>query len=144
MSATERGGVFKMWHRSALSLVHLSVLAALEAEGPLPMSRLAEQLDVSDASATGIVDRMERRGLVERQHDTNDRRRVLVHQTAAGTQVFRDIAAHRREMLTCVLAELTPDEMAGLLVGMRAMRSARARVLSQSRACGSTAPPPAG
>ena len=60
-SPRDRGGAFKTWHRHALSLVHLNVLTALEAEGPLSMSRLAEAMDVSDASATGIVDRMEKR-----------------------------------------------------------------------------------
>ena len=50
----------------------------LDAEGPLPMARLAEAMDVSQASATGIVDRMEQRGLVERQRDDADRRVVRV------------------------------------------------------------------
>lgn len=129
-SPRDRGGVFKTWHQHALSLVHLNVLTAIEAEGPLPMSRLAEAMDVSDASATGIVDRMEKRGLVERRHGTGDRRTVLVHPTEAGEQVFRDMAAHRRATLTTVLAELTEDEMAALLVGMRAIHSARSKVLA--------------
>jgi DNA-binding MarR family transcriptional regulator len=127
-SARDRGGVFKSWHRHALSLVHLNVLTALEAEGPLSMKRLAEAMDVSDASATGIVDRMEKRGLVERRHGTDDRRVVLVHATEAGAQVFRDMAEHRRSVLSRVLAELTEDEMAALLVGMRAIHAARRRI----------------
>ena len=131
-SPRDRGGVFKNWHRHALSLVHLHVLTALETEGPLAMKRLAELMDVSDASATGIVDRMEKRGLVERRHGTEDRRVVLVHPTAAGATIFTDIAAHRRGMLQQVLAELTEDEMASLLVGMRAIHAARRRLVAAS------------
>jgi DNA-binding MarR family transcriptional regulator len=127
----DRGGVFKAWHRHSLSLVHLNVLTALEAEGPLAMKRLAEAMDVSDASATGIVDRMEKRGLVERRHSTEDRRVVRVHPTPAGEQVFSDMAAHRREMLAQVLAELNAEEMAALLIGMRAIHAARRRVMDQ-------------
>ncbi|MGZ6265303.1 MAG: MarR family winged helix-turn-helix transcriptional regulator [Candidatus Limnocylindrales bacterium] len=127
-SPRDRGGVFKSWHRHALSLVHLNVLSAIEAEGPLSMTRLSEALDVSDASATGIVDRMEKRGLVERMHGTDDRRVVLVHPTAAGRQVFIDMAAHRRERLSEVLAELTADEIAALLIGIRAIHAARKRI----------------
>jgi DNA-binding MarR family transcriptional regulator len=130
-SPRDRGGVFKSWHRHALSLVHLNVLTALEAEGPLPMKRLAEAMDVSDASATGIVDRMEKRGLVERRHGTEDRRVVRVHATEAGFQVFRDMAVHRRGVLSKVLAELTQEEMASLLVGMRAIHTARRRLLEE-------------
>ncbi len=127
-SPRDRGGAFRNWHRHALSLVHLNVLTALEVEGPLSMRHLAEAMDVSDASATGIVDRMEKRGLVERRHGTDDRRVVLVHPTKAGGQVFSDIAAHRRGVLSKVLAELTADEIAALLTGMRAIHAARWRV----------------
>jgi DNA-binding MarR family transcriptional regulator len=128
-SPRDREGAFKAWHRHSLSLVHLNVLTTLEAEGPLPMKRIAEALDVSDASATGIVDRMEKRGLVERRHGTEDRRVVRVHATPAGEKIFSDMAAHRREMLSKVLGELSEDEMAALLVGMRAIHSARRRLM---------------
>ena len=131
-SPRDRGGVFKTWHRHALSLVHLNVLTALEVEGPLSMRRLAEAMDVSDASATGIVDRMEKRGLVERSHGTDDRRKVLVQSTEAGIQVFHDIAAQRREALSRVLGELSQDEMAALLIGMRAIHAARRRLVDAS------------
>lgn len=127
-SPRDRGGVFKNWHRHALSLVHLNVLTALEAQGALSMRHLAEAMDVSDASATGIVDRMEKRGLVERRHGTDDRRVVLVYATDAGRQVFIDMAAHRREVLSRVLTELTADEVAALLVGMRAIHAARRQI----------------
>jgi len=126
--ARDRAGAFRSWHRGALSLVHLNVLTVLETEGPLPMSCLAEALDVSDASATGIVDRMERRGLVERRHSTDDRRVVAVHLTVQGSAVFRDLEVHRRERLARLLEELTEAELAGFLAGVRALHAAHAQV----------------
>ena len=143
-SPRDRDGAFKTWHRHALSLVHLNVLTALEAEGPLSMRRLAEAMDVSDASATGIVDRMEKRGLVERRHGTDDRRKVLVHPTPAGAQVFSDMAANRRSALAKVLAELTEEELAALLVGMRAIHAAKARVQAATKADSEAEPPKPG
>ena len=127
-SPSDFAGAFKSWHRHALSLVHLNVLTALQADGPLSMKRLAEAMDVSDASATGIVDRMEKRGMVERRHGTEDRRTVVVYTTQAGAQVFRDMADHRRAVLSRVLAELSEDEMAALLTGMKAILAARRRL----------------
>ncbi|MGC8634466.1 MAG: MarR family winged helix-turn-helix transcriptional regulator [Candidatus Limnocylindrales bacterium] len=124
----DRVGMFRHWHRGALSLVQLNVVAVIEADGPLSMSRLADELDVSVASATGIVDRMERRGLVERRHATDDRRVVAVHLTDRGAGIFREIAAGRREYLARVLAELTSEERDGLLSGIRAIRAARQRL----------------
>ena len=140
-SKRDRGGIFKTWHRHALSLVHLNVLTALEAEGPLSMRRLAEAMDVSDASATGIVDRMEKRGLVERRHATGDRRVVLVYPTDAGGRIFSDMADHRREALSGVLAELSEEEMAALLVGMRAIHAARQRIVVADQNATADLPP---
>ena len=98
----------------------------LETEGPVSMSHLAEALDVSVASTTGIVDRMEKRGLVERRHEVTDRRVVLVYPTEAGRDVFRDIDERRRVGLGKMLERLTADELDGLLKGHRALRLVRA------------------
>ena len=116
---------FRHWHRGALSLVHLNVLTVLLTDGPTPMSRLAAALDVSVASATGIVSRMERRGVVERRHGLEDRRIVLVHLTDAGRTVFDDIEARRREALGRTIAVLSDLELESMLRGVRAMRAAR-------------------
>jgi DNA-binding MarR family transcriptional regulator len=118
--------MFRRIKHRAVSLIHLNVLTVLEMDGALPMSRLAEALDVSVASMTGIVDRMEKRGLVERQHDSEDRRVVLVRTTEAGRDVFTKIGETRRLGLAKLLESLTDEEVEGLLKGHRALRKARA------------------
>ncbi len=109
------------------------------------MSHLAEALDVSVASMTGIVDRMEKRGLVERRHEDKDRRVVLVYPTQAGRDVFREIDERRRVGLGKLLERLSADELEGLLTGHRALRHARtdaaARVALAAESAGSDAPP---
>lgn len=112
----------------AISLVHLNVLAVLDSEGTMPMRGLAEALDVSQASTTGIVDRMEQRGLVVRQRDVDDRRVVRVALTDEGRGVLGGLATERREHLGRVLDELADDELTGMLRGARAMRIARERI----------------
>jgi DNA-binding MarR family transcriptional regulator len=124
-SPRERMLAFRSWLKGSLSLIHLHVLTVLEADGPLPMSHLADTLDVSVASATGIVGRMEERGLVERSHGAADRRVVLVRSTPAGIAIFKDMTAHRREQLATLFERLTRDELTALLTGLRAMRKAR-------------------
>jgi DNA-binding MarR family transcriptional regulator len=116
---------FRRWHHGAFSLIHLNVLTMLEADSPQSMSRLAEALDVSVASMTGIVDRMEKRGLVERRHEERDRRVVLVYPTPAGLDVFREIDERRRFGLGKLLERLGDAELQGLLVGHQALRIAR-------------------
>ncbi|MEO5704266.1 MAG: MarR family transcriptional regulator [Candidatus Limnocylindrales bacterium] len=114
------------WHQGEISLIHLNVLMLLEATGPLAMSRLAGGLDISVASVTGVVDRMEARGLVERRRDADDRRVILVHPAEGGRQLFRDIDQRRRIGLTKLLGKLSDAELEGLLAGHRALRTARA------------------
>ena len=121
----ERIGAFRSWLRGSLSLVHLHVLSILESDGPIPMKRLAEALDVSVASATGIVDRMTERGLVQRHSLESDRRVVLVEATDTGRAVFADLAAGRREHLTALLDRLSDEELDAFLVGLRAVHRAR-------------------
>lgn len=115
------------WPGGALSLVHLNVMTVLDADGPLPMGHLADALDVSQASATGIVDRMEQRGLITRQRDPDDRRVTRVALTDEGRGVISGLATERREKLGKLLDELSDDELEGFLRGTRAMRMARER-----------------
>jgi DNA-binding MarR family transcriptional regulator len=133
-SPAERVRLFRSWMRGSLSLIHLHVLTTLEADGPLSMGRLADALDVSVASATGIVDRMEQRGLVERRATATDRRVLEVHPTEAGIEVFRDLGSDRRARLETVLARLTERELISLLIGLRALHKARAAMAAEEQA----------
>jgi DNA-binding MarR family transcriptional regulator len=115
------------WKGGRLSLVHLNVLVLLDVDEALAMRGLAEALDVSQASATGIVDRMEQRGLVERLRDDEDRRVVRVAMTDEGRRLVTGMAAERRDHMAQILEQLTDEELAGFLAGTRAMRRARDR-----------------
>jgi DNA-binding MarR family transcriptional regulator len=125
-------GAMRRWHEGALSLVHLNVLMLLKSHGPLPMSRLAEMLDVSVASATGIIDRMESRGIVERHHAEGDRRVVEVHLTQPGSAIFTSMDSERRNRLSKLIDGMSDDELGALLTGLRAFRAARERILSET------------
>jgi len=118
----------RRWPSGPVSLVHINVLSVLDLDGPLPMRSLAEALDVSQASATGIVDRMEQRGLIERRRDDEDRRVIRVALRDDGRRLIEGVAAERRERLHILLNELTDDELDGFLRGTRALREARERL----------------
>jgi DNA-binding MarR family transcriptional regulator len=118
----------RRWPSGPLSLVHLNVLTVLDIDGPLPMRALAEALDVSQASATGIIDRMEQRRLVERRREDEDRRVIRVALTDDGRRLIEGVAEERRERLRYLLDELSSDELEGFLRGSRALRAARERL----------------
>ena len=63
--------------RLGISMAQLHILYTLQRSGEMPMSRLADVLNVSVSNATGLIDRIEERGFVERTRVPEDRRVVL-------------------------------------------------------------------
>jgi len=120
----------RRWSSGRLSLIHLQVLMLLADGGPTPMSTVADALDASQASTTGIIDRMEERGLVARERGAPDRRVVNVTLTETGRQLLVGLATERRERLATLLETLSDDDLAALLRGSRALRLARERFVT--------------
>jgi DNA-binding MarR family transcriptional regulator len=71
-----------------LTVPQLVVLQAVAASGALPTGRIAEQVSLSQATVTNIVDRLELRGLLERRRGTIDRRQVQLAVTGAGSELL--------------------------------------------------------
>ena len=83
------------------------------------MSRLAEVLNVSLSNATGLIDRIEERGFVERTRVPEDRRIVLIRVTDAGERMLGEIDALSDELLRSVLDHLDRSKLAGRPSGRR-------------------------
>ncbi len=77
-----------------LSPVQCHVLHLMEPGRPLPMRRLAEALSCDASNVTGLVDRLEARGLVERRPSGEDRRVKVVHLTTSGARLRTDLLRH--------------------------------------------------
>jgi DNA-binding MarR family transcriptional regulator len=107
-----------------VSLSHMHVLWLLQHQGSMTMSRLADLLDVSLSNATGIIDRMEEKGLVERVRVPDDRRLVLVVPGAAGRRALEESETTKRERLRAVLGHLTAAERPVVLTALRSLRRA--------------------
>ncbi len=104
----------EVFGRFGLNRGDVGVLSALRIAGPpnrLSPTRLFKGLMLSSAGITNRLDRLEKRGLVQRTRDPNDRRGVLVELTAEGRSVLEqavqaNTAAERR-----LVAELGPAEL---------------------------------
>ncbi|SIR82929.1 MarR family winged helix-turn-helix transcriptional regulator [Micromonospora avicenniae] len=93
-------------------------LGVLARHGVLRPGALAEHLRIAPRSATEVVDDLQRRGLVERRPDPNDRRATLVALTAEGVRTSTAIRATRQAEADRLFAELTPgdrDDLARIL-----------------------------
>jgi DNA-binding MarR family transcriptional regulator len=70
-----------------LSSVQCHVLHLIEPGRPLPMRRLAETLSCDASNVTGLIDRLESRGLVRRSPSAGDRRVKVLDLTPAGSRL---------------------------------------------------------
>ena len=88
---TESRRVTKEVARSAeLTGPQLTVLKVLEGVGDLSLSELSERIRAQNSTVTGIIDRMEREGLVVRARSTEDRRVVNIQLTEKGARIARE------------------------------------------------------
>jgi DNA-binding MarR family transcriptional regulator len=110
--------------RRHLSMTQIHVLWVLEHQGAMPMSRLAELLDVSLSATTGLIDRMEERGLIERSRVPDDRRVVLVRPAAGGRLALEETEGIRREQMRAILGRLDGAQLARVHAAFRDIRQA--------------------
>lgn len=110
--------------KQGVSMTHLHVMWRLEESGELPMSRLAEFLDVSLSNATGLIDRMAERGLIERTRLEDDRRVVLVGLTPAGKEMLDEIQIMKRDLMQAVLGHLDTTQLDRLHAALSDFRAA--------------------
>lgn len=106
----------------------LLALRHLDPEEPQPMGALACALACDKGNVTGIVDRLEKRGLVERRPAAGDRRVKVLALTAAGRRVRAEVE-RRLAAPPAALAALDDDELARLASSLErvvgALRDAR-------------------
>ncbi len=99
----------------------LLAIRGLPAGRSATIGELAERLQLHHHSTVGLVDRLERSGLVVRRHDPADRRRVLVVLTPRGGAMLHELSRHH-------LGELRAEgrQLVRALQGLLAGRSAGA------------------
>lgn len=98
-----------------LTAFHWVVLCCLWKEDGLATSSIGERLQQVGGTLTGVLDRMEERGLVRRERDTRDRRIWRIWLTDAGKQL--------EEVLPPIAVEIREEAMAGMAVPDRELFS---------------------
>jgi DNA-binding MarR family transcriptional regulator len=99
----------QLWQSAHLTLTQLSVLRHLRS-GPQAGGRLGELAGLSAASISRLVDRLEKRGLVSRRRDTDDRRQVEVHLEPAGERLLGEARVFRGSELHRAVEAMSSDE----------------------------------
>src|SRR3954447_8598156 len=97
-----------------LSPAQCHVLHLIEPQRPLPMGRLAATLGCDASNVTGLIDRLEARGLVHRRPSAEDRRVKAIELTPAGIRVRGQLLS-RITGSSCRLSRLSPADQRSLV-----------------------------
>jgi MarR family transcriptional regulator, organic hydroperoxide resistance regulator len=110
----------------------LAVVKMLEPVGKLSLSELSDRIRARNSTVTGIIDRMEREGLVERRRSEEDRRVVHIVLTRQGRQLASEIPVEPVQIFRQVLSEL-PTRDASDLKRILTRLARRVRELVEAR-----------
>jgi DNA-binding MarR family transcriptional regulator len=107
-----------------LSVSAFQTLAILDGAGePLPGHAIAEQLLVSSASMTSLLDTLERRGLVERHPHPTDRRKVLIHLTGDAQRIVDQMLPVIHAAITHAIGDLPESDRQHLITALGTIRT---------------------
>ena len=107
---------------SGLTGPQVTVMACLVRGGPLTLTELSRQLGMSHSTASGIVDRLQARGLVQRTPDAADRRRTRITVTEDVTHYVRELEQGPAARLASALAGANADQRRTIREGFRLLR----------------------
>lgn len=93
-----------------IPVAQIKLMSYLALRGAQTMSEIAEGLEVTTPAITGLVDKLEKRGLVERLRGSQDRRVVRVQLSPRAQMIAERHLAERRHQMRAVLATLAPEE----------------------------------
>ena len=109
-----------------LTLGRLCLLYALQRTGrPALPSELGDDLAVTRANVSGLLNALEKAKLVRRELDPSDRRRVLVHLTPAGEETLSKAWPIYEESISQSLSPLSAQEQSVLLALLQKLDCAR-------------------
>lgn len=99
-------------HDLNLTISQFGILEALYHLGPLHQNELADKILKTSGNITHVVDNLEKRSLVERKRDTQDRRYVSVHLTDAGHDLIAGFFPQHVAKVVEEFSVLSAEEMA--------------------------------
>lgn len=109
-------------NKGSISFPQFFLLTYLSSEEYLTMSDIAKKMGHSTAAATGLVDRLEKLGYVERVHAAEDRRKIMVRITSKGVDLVSRLRAEIATDLAGILAGMDEDQAEAVEHTKRAIR----------------------
>lgn len=104
---------------SGLTTPQLLLLQAVRTLEGAAIGQLADQVSLSHATVTSILDRLENKGYVERERSTVDKRKVHVHLTEQGVEILRDAPTPLQEHFSRQFGDLQEWEKTMIITSLQ-------------------------
>jgi DNA-binding MarR family transcriptional regulator len=114
-------------NRDNISFAQFFLLSYLATSPELTMTDIARKMGHSTAAATGLVDRLEKLGYMERTHAIDDRRKVLVRITSRGIELVARLRDELQNQIASAMSETSSSDAASFISTYRTLDLAAAR-----------------
>jgi DNA-binding MarR family transcriptional regulator len=104
--------------KPVLSVSQFRALVFLNLSPGAPLCEVADYVGVTRPTASALVDRLVRYGLVDRIHHPRQRRHIMLTLTTAGSQLLQQTREAARSQLASLLADLSPGQVRKIGEGM--------------------------
>jgi DNA-binding MarR family transcriptional regulator len=102
-----------------ISAAQLNCLLVLQDNGSLPPSQIAKHMMVKSSTVTGVVDRLEQKGLVERIRNSPDRRVITIKLTEEGKKLARNAPPPFQKKIVEGLKKLPEKKIMLLILSLK-------------------------
>lgn len=98
------------------------VIGVLARFGRMKVTELSKQLNLSNSTVSGILDRLERQGMVERTRSEEDKRIVYVNLTPKFENMHRDFHRKIEEKIAEIMERATPEDLHKIIEGLNTLK----------------------
>jgi len=117
-SRTLRHEFHDLMQDSGFTLPQLSVISVLTKNGEQKVSDISEKMGLSNSTVSGILDRLEQKGIIERKRNKDDRRVVKIYLVKGSQQICREFHRKREEYFAHLLKKLSEQEISDIIRGL--------------------------
>jgi len=103
---------------SGFTFPQLSVISILAKNGKQKVSDISEKMGLSDSTVSGILDRLEQKGIIERKRNKDDRRVVKIYLSNGSQEICQEFHRKREEYFAHLLKELSEQEINDIIKGL--------------------------
>jgi DNA-binding MarR family transcriptional regulator len=107
-----------------VTLPQYRALVVLQSRGPQGLQDLAAELQVVPSTATRMCDRLEGKGLIDRQPAKGSRREVRLSVTAEGQAIVSSVSRRRRARIRQIVERMSSDEQRALVSALESFAAA--------------------